>query len=430
MLKKDRFIAAAAFLTLAMSTAPLIGQPPSEQPKPVPADRTEMKERLELLKAGQPRLPVPLGEAAGAGGATVNNARARQYFLPNEWFAGERRGLGGSSDELVDYALKTKCFWVVSRGNNCHYCLGHQEHKLHMVGLDDDAIAALDHDWDSLDSRTRKALELARKMTLRPHELSSHDVEALRPEFDDPQIIELVYTIARFNATNRWTDAMGLPQDSEMRGQAISFLTPTSERWSDARSLASPDAGSERPLPSAEEVEKGLKAASRRTPYVELPPASQAREKLELPQGEPVTDWHRAMAALVSSGPSTVANFEAMMTHEELSPTLKAQLLHRTAMLNRAWASLASARSRLESLGAKPLGPDAGGASEAERAAIQFAGKLTCRPHTISDADVAALREHFSDRQVAQIIHVVATGNALDRFTETLGLRMEPAAAN
>jgi alkylhydroperoxidase family enzyme len=58
--------------------------------------------------------------------------------------------------------------------------------------------------------------------------------------------------------------------------------------------------------------------------------------------------------------------------------------------------------------------------------AIEFAKKLTCDPTKISDADIARLREVFSDRQTAHAIYTAATANALDRFTETLGLAIRP----
>ncbi len=241
---KNLFIAAATLLclnSLSHSQSP-------DQPKPIPKDRVQIKTNLDALKSRTPRLPFEKQETIN-GQPSVHNAMARAYFLPPEWFAGEKRtGLGNSSEELVDYELKTKCFWIVSRGNNCHYCLGHQEHKLHMIGLSDDDIAALDHDWSKFDARTQKALALAKKMTQSPHAMQDEDVRALRPEFNDAQIIELVYTIARFNSTNRWTDAMGIPQDNVMRGEAIHFDSPTSSQWNNLPSLAAPNPRAEREL--------------------------------------------------------------------------------------------------------------------------------------------------------------------------------------
>ena len=43
----------------------------------------------------------------------------------------------------------------------------------------------------------------------------SHDLDIakLKEFYSDSEIIELVFSIALFNAVNRWTDGMGLPQE-------------------------------------------------------------------------------------------------------------------------------------------------------------------------------------------------------------------------
>jgi alkylhydroperoxidase family enzyme len=43
----------------------------------------------------------------------------------------------------------------------------------------------------------------------------------------------------------------------------------------------------------------------------------------------------------------------------------------------------------------------------------------------ITDADIARVREHFSDAQTAQIIQVISLANLFDRFTQSLGLPLE-----
>jgi alkylhydroperoxidase family enzyme len=286
-----------------------------------------------------------------------------------------------------------------------------------MVGLSDDDLAALDHDWNHFDARTQKALALARKMTQSPQDMNDADIENLHPEFDDAQIIELVYTIARFNSTNRWTDSMGIPQDQVMRGEAIHFDTPTAEKWSKLPSLASPNVNAKRELMSASEVEGAVAKAESRKPRVKLPSDDEARKILEIATTEPINDWHRAVAALKAAHPKMIANHFIMIRHGELSPQLKLQLMRRSAMWNHGWLSLAIAEHEL-----KQTEPNSSVSKEAEAAALDFADKLTTKPFAISDLDIKALQKHFTDRQVAQIIHVVATANGLDRFCETLGL--------
>ena len=86
-------------------------------------------------------------------GAEVASAVSRHDGNPNR-LAGNGQQPGGK----LDQAFTDACFWVVSRGNNCHYCLGHQEIKLRMDGLNDDTIAALDCDWSGFEPRMQAAL--------------------------------------------------------------------------------------------------------------------------------------------------------------------------------------------------------------------------------------------------------------------------------
>jgi hypothetical protein len=91
--------------------------PPSADPKPVPATREEQKDLLEGYKKARPRLPMP---PAGEGTRGVNNGRFRQYYLP------EFGGGGGSGREpdpamTLDNTFKVKLFWITSRANNCYY---------------------------------------------------------------------------------------------------------------------------------------------------------------------------------------------------------------------------------------------------------------------------------------------------------------------
>jgi len=108
----------------------------------VPLTRPEMKEYLEEMKTRKLRIPLPeltdadkelLGERA-----TSYESRLRHHYMPSR--EGQSSGRGGSGfggfgrdsdpDMTLDYASKTQLFWIVSRTNNCQYCLGHQESKL------------------------------------------------------------------------------------------------------------------------------------------------------------------------------------------------------------------------------------------------------------------------------------------------------------
>jgi alkylhydroperoxidase family enzyme len=43
----------------------------------------------------------------------------------------------------------------------------------------------------------------------------------------------------------------------------------------------------------------------------------------------------------------------------------------------------------------------------------------------VSDADVAHLREHLSDRDIVQLVHFLTTRAFFNRVTEAAGLRLE-----
>ncbi len=124
-----------------------------------------MKELLEDLKARKPRIPLPdltddekqkLGNRADD-----YEYRLRYHYMPQ----GEQRGGGfsrGSDPNMsLDYPFKTKLFWIASRMNNCQYCLGHQEIKLAVAGVDEDTLAALDGDWSEFTPKEQAAFAIA-----------------------------------------------------------------------------------------------------------------------------------------------------------------------------------------------------------------------------------------------------------------------------
>jgi alkylhydroperoxidase family enzyme len=428
---KNNWIASLVLLAIA-SGSTFAQEATLAKTKTIPTTRSELKEVLGQLKDRVPRLPVPetVPGATNPASSNVINGRARRYYLPESWLQAER--WGNEAESKVSYELKTQCFWVVSRGNNCHYCLGHQEHKLKLAGLSDDQIGALDRDWDSLDPRTRKGVELARKMTVLPFALSDRDVATLKSDYSDAEIVELVYSIARFNSMNRWTDSMGLPQDPQMRGENVEFDTPTSTQWNQGESLVVAGADIVRPKAwTWRECQEQLKISATRGPRVQLVSKESAAEILQIPLDE-IHDWHRAMATLPAAGPEMVRAWTAMLSDPELAPEIKAAICWTTARHNRATSSLAMAKAFADQLKLTEQQIQAWDANDAKKLtpgmvqAIEFAKKLTCDPTKITDADIARLREVFSDRQTAHAIYTAATANAMDRFTETLGLAIRP----
>jgi uncharacterized peroxidase-related enzyme len=63
--------------------------------------------------------------------------------------------------------------------------------------------------------------------------------------------------------------------------------------------------------------------------------------------------------------------------------------------------------------------------SKKERAALAYAEKLTRSSKDIADADIAALKNHFSDAEIVDLHLLVGLANLTNRFTDPLGLELE-----
>ena len=63
--------------------------------------------------------------------------------------------------------------------------------------------------------------------------------------------------------------------------------------------------------------------------------------------------------------------------------------------------------------------------SEAERAVLRVAAGAGSHPNAVTDADFAALREHFDDAQCAGILAMISLFGFLNRFNDTLATSLE-----
>ncbi len=64
--------------------------------------------------------------------------------------------------------------------------------------------------------------------------------------------------------------------------------------------------------------------------------------------------------------------------------------------------------------------------TEAERAAIALAMKAGAIPNETEDTDFDRLKQNFSDRQITEIVAVIAMFGFLNRWNTTLGTALEP----
>ena len=451
----------------AMMAAPAFA---GDTPSPVPVTRPEIKRVLEGSKHSRPRLPLPplteaekarleraqSGVERGVFAGIVNNARMRNYYLapelrneftvrPSDLASRDPKAAvrAGASDPSMplDPTFRVMFFWLVARMNNCYYCLGHQEVKLKAAGVGDDRLAALDTDWSAFNPAERAAFTFVVKLGRRPDEIVAADLDALRKHFNDREILDILVSTGGFAAMTRWTGGLMIPQEDHRV-----YLTPTSEPFVDRPSLVAPldpsrpgasltcaPATTHRPaLESRKEVEARLAACRSREPRLPLVDEDRARAVVPAAfSSGPLPQWIRLLAQFPEAGKARILSLLAAQDKGALDRTLRAQIAWAAAREDRAWYAIGHARRRLRELGQSddaifalddPKDPSA---TPARTAVLSLARKLTVNPALVTDADVQAVRDHFSDRETAEVVYFITTAAFFDRVTEAAGLRLE-----
>jgi alkylhydroperoxidase family enzyme len=416
----------------------------SDEPKIVPVTRDEVKEALDKLKYRKPRFPRREGE--GERGRNRDGAAregARREGGNRE--GGGRRGGGGGGlsrgDDPVmtlDYAFSVELFWIVSRVNNCHYCLGHQENKLLSAGLTEDRIAALDGHWDEFTPAEQAAFAFTRKLTYTPHLIGDADIAALKAHYTDLQVLEIVYYVARYNSMNRRTDGMGLAQQENRV-----FKTPTSDKYRTFASTVAPidtsrPAGTLAPaliaprpeLESRAEVLARLAECRSRQARFPLVDEVKARETLgEWPEGK-LPNYALLLANFPRTGVGAAQGQRRSESQGEVSPLLRGQIAWIAARNDRAWYALGRAMDQLKALGQTEdqifaLDSPDGKFTSAEQAAFRLTRKFALSPQRITDADVEAVRKEFGDVAGAEIVTRSTQAAFINRVTEAAALPLD-----
>ena len=410
--------------------------PPGETSKPVGTTRDAEKDLLEKHKQAKPRLPLPPADQRTPN--AVNNGAMRAYYLPAE-LRDAGGGAAGSREPdpamTLDGTFKVKLFWIASRGNNCYYCLGHQECKLRAAGVTDDDIAALDGAWADTPEKERAAFAFTKKLTHTPHLVTAADVDALKKHYTPTQVAEILVTVAGYNSTNRWTDGLNIPLEADGSrfkkpgGPEVdlsTFKTPTAGKFLKQETTVAPVKVGPRPkLESREEVEARWKEKREAV----LPLADAKATAAVWGEGTP-PQWAGLLATFPKAMKGRTAILKNSMDKGNLSDTLKAQIAWVAARHDRAWYALAVARDRLLRAGVKgedvwKLDGDRKHLSEADQAALVLAETLTVAPWKVTDEMVEKCRKHFKDAEVAEIVHQSCNAAFFDRVTETARLPLE-----
>jgi alkylhydroperoxidase family enzyme len=503
-----RYVYSLAFAAFFLTSYSAAAEPTSE-PRPIPITRPEMKQYLEDMKQRTPRIPLPEMTAEekdryGSDTSRGYESRLRSHYLPggNERFsfnggggsrtgstpgasgrpdaarpdgtrpdgarpAGSRGGSGRENEPgmTLDYRFKTSLFWIVSRTNNCQYCMGHQESKLLNAGMTEDQIAALDSDWGKFNAAEQAAWAFARRFTLEPNQLSGADIAGLKKHYTDLQILEMILSMAGNNSINRWKEGVGVPQSeggggfgrrsegalaAETRAAAVetparphSYLTPTSEQYQTVVSLVAPVFRDEvgkathktvfrRPkLESRADALEALEGARQRLPRLPLVDEAKAREVLgeDAPDGK-LPQWVRLVVNFPQSGKRLVTSTRFADEKGDLSPLLKAQASWIIARQDRAWYALGQAQARLKALGQTDdqifaLDGSWDEFSPKDRALFTVAQHLAASPVVLTDDEVAAAVKLAGPRDVVQLISYTTNRASFDRITEAAGLAID-----
>jgi AhpD family alkylhydroperoxidase len=461
-----RAIVLSSLTALLLAIPAVKSEETSETPRPTPQTRPEMKFLLEQMKARAPRILLPplteeektkLGEREAS-----YESRLRSLYLGQSDF--RFSGFGGrdpDSKMTLDNKFKVQLFWIVSRANNCQYCLGHQESKLLNAGMTEDEIAALDSAWDRFGEKEQVAFAFARKFTYEPYKLGDADIAGLKKHFTELQILEMILSMAGNNAINRWKEGVGVPQSSNGGGnlgrkepevpkkeaesakKAHSYLTPTSDEYkdriskvvalvNDANGKPTKQTVCNRPsTESREEVEKALEIARKRTPRLPLIEETAARELLgeEAPKGD-LPQWVRLLGNFTVLGKSRILSQLSAEKKGDLSPLLKAQVSWIVARHDRAWYATGRAMKQLQDLGQNAdqifrLDGDWKDFTEKEKALFTVAKHLGASPVVLTDAEVALAVKLCGNRDVVQLVNFVTTMASFNRITEAAGLQLE-----
>jgi alkylhydroperoxidase family enzyme len=449
-------------------------------PRPTPMTRPLLKLWLEDVKQRQPRIPLPelTPEDRQALGEQSENyeSRLRYHYLngievqrPFVAQSAPRTGRTREQDPnyTLDNGFKVELFWIVSRVNNCHYCIGHQESKLLGAGRSEDEIASLDGDWSEQPLEKQVAFRFAKRFTYEPHLLCDADIRELQQYYSDSQILEMILSMSGNNSINRWKEAVAVPQRADEGGYSRiaslsdagdfdpslprgSYLTPTSRKFETAFSLAVPVNGridkelglaqtaSKRPaLESSQCVLENLRSAAKREPR--LPLLDHQATLSALPHsasfGDKLPNWVRLLAHFPVAGASRLESISAAEKGGDLSPTLKGQLAWIVARQDRAWYAAGQSLRQLRSLGiaeSDVLKLDGSWESYTarERALFQLARNLAASPVVLTSAEIAQAVEHAGARDTVQAISYVCSRTSFNRLTEAAGLPLEPESSS
>jgi uncharacterized peroxidase-related enzyme len=134
--------------------------------------------------------------------------------------------------DLADEAVLPKRYLeialvVVSKLNECHYCVEHHAPRLVEFGLDEETVSQiLDPECARLDEVDRLVRDYATQVTETPQRISDRMFDELRKHFSEAQIVELTLRTALCGFFNRFNDALQIGMEDSVLQQVLSGGTP------------------------------------------------------------------------------------------------------------------------------------------------------------------------------------------------------------
>ena len=116
---------------------------------------------------------------------------------------------------------------ITSQASGCRYCQAHTAHGAERRDVSAEKVQAL-WEYETSDLFTdseRAALALAQAAGSVPNETTDAHFEALRPHFNEDEIVAILGVISLFGFLNRWNDTLGTKLEDKPLGFAEANLT-------------------------------------------------------------------------------------------------------------------------------------------------------------------------------------------------------------
>lgn len=134
--------------------------------------------------------------------------------------------LENAADPIVDKRYAEICVVVVSKLNECEYCVAHHAPRLVEQGLGPEVVEAiLQPDCPGLDDKDRLVRDYAVAVTNNPGRIRDAVFERLREHFSEAQIVELTLRTVLCGFFNRFNEALQIEMEDGVMEEMMALGT-------------------------------------------------------------------------------------------------------------------------------------------------------------------------------------------------------------